>query len=134
MRKQIITTALLALIFTGNVSAQEIEKNDAPKYSSFSAAVFKDKYKSTNLLLDVREPSLFAKGHIKGAINLIIEQATLPGKLKNSKPEDNVYIYAESIASAAQAANILTAAGFLNVYILEGEYADLVKLGMLEVK
>lgn len=86
------------------------------------------------MLLDVREPSLFAKGHIKGAINLIIEQATLPGKLKNSKPEDNVYIYAESIASAAQAANILTAAGFLNVYILEGEYAELIKLGILEVK
>ncbi len=134
MRKQVIAATLALLISAGNVSAQEIEKNDTPKYTVFSAAVFKDKYKSTNLLIDVREPSLFAKGHLKGAINLIIANASLPGVLKNRKREDNVYVYAEAITAAAQAADLLTNAGFLNVYILEGKYSELVKLGMLEVK
>ncbi|HRH63073.1 MAG TPA: rhodanese-like domain-containing protein [Bacteroidia bacterium] len=134
MRKQVIAATLALLISAGNVSAQEIEKNDTPKYTVFSAAVFKDKCKSTNLLIDVREPSLFAKGHLKGAINLIIANASLPGVLKNRKREDNVYVYAEAITAAAQAADLLTNAGFLNVYILEGKYSELVKLGMLEVK
>ncbi|HRH03983.1 MAG TPA: rhodanese-like domain-containing protein [Bacteroidia bacterium] len=134
MRKQVIAATLALLISAGNVSAQEIEKNDTPKYTVFSAAVFKDKYKSTNLLIDVREPSLFAKWHLKGAINLIIANASLPGVLKNRKREDNVYVYAEAITAAAQAADLLTNAGFLNVYILEGKYSELVKLGMLEVK
>ncbi|MBK9480329.1 MAG: rhodanese-like domain-containing protein [Bacteroidetes bacterium] len=134
MKKQILVAAVAVLILAGNVAAQEIEKNDIPKFSGFSASVFKDKYKNTNMLLDVRDASLFAKGHIKGALNITIDSAELPAKLKNIKREENVYLYSDSIATAAQAANILAAAGFKNVYILEGEYSELLKLGMLEVK
>ena len=69
---------------------------------------------SQHLLLDVRTPEEFADGHIPGAINISVQ--TLSDRL-NEVPQDRpIVIYCRSGNRSAQAATILSNAGYSNIY------------------
>ncbi|MDH5611330.1 MAG: rhodanese-like domain-containing protein [Gammaproteobacteria bacterium] len=72
------------------------------------------------LIIDVRESSEFAKGHIKGAINLPL--SSFKDKLSSiSKSKDTaVLTYCNSGATSGKACRLLTQAGFSNVHNIAG--------------
>jgi len=72
------------------------------------------------LIIDVRESAEFAKGHIKGAINLPL--SSFKDKLSSvSKPKDTaVLTYCTSGVSSGKACRLLTQAGFSNVHNIAG--------------
>ena len=67
------------------------------------------------IILDVRTKAEYAGGHIKGSVNIAVEQlGSNLHKLKNkSKP---IITYCESGIRSAAAKNILKSNGFTNVY------------------
>lgn len=78
-----------------------------------------DQFESTqHVLLDVRTPQEFNDGHIAGSINIAVE--TLAGRLDEVPRDQPIVVYCRSGNRSAQAAQILTQAGFTNVYDLGG--------------
>lgn len=68
------------------------------------------------LIIDVREPSEFQTGHVKGAVNippakLMSGAKELAGLDKNTE----LILYCRSGARSAASANILKAQGFTNI-------------------
>ena len=72
------------------------------------------------LLLDVRTPEEFAQGHIPGALLVPVQE--LESHLAELAPfkERGVVTYCERGGRASRASEILRAAGFTNVRVLEG--------------
>lgn len=67
------------------------------------------------LLVDVRSPEEYAKGHLESAINLPVDE--LPdrlGELRESNPT-TIIVYCRSGMRSARAQKILVAAGFPRV-------------------
>jgi len=71
-----------------------------------------------HLLLDVRTPDEFANEHIAGAVNISVQ--TLPDRLSEVPRDIPVVIYCHSGNRSAQAARILSDAGYTNLYDLGG--------------
>ena len=76
---------------------------------------FSELVKKGAIILDVRTKAEYAGGHIKGSVNIAVEQlGSNLHKLKNkSKP---IITYCESGIRSAAAKNILKSNGFTNVY------------------
>jgi rhodanese-related sulfurtransferase len=86
----------------GVIFAEQIPKEEWPKF----------------MVIDARDPSQFAKGHIPGAINMdwrqvLAKRSTIP----KNKP---VLIYCNTGSLSAQAGFALRVAGWDNVKILQG--------------
>jgi rhodanese-related sulfurtransferase len=75
------------------------------------------------LLLDVRTPEEFARGHIPGAV--LVPVAELQTRLAELAPfaQRGVVTYCEKGPRAERAADVLRAAGFENVRPLAGSFA-----------
>ncbi|SNS18159.1 Rhodanese-related sulfurtransferase [Noviherbaspirillum humi] len=76
-----------------------------------------------SVIVDVREPSEFAAGHLRDAKNIPLKE--LPnriGELEKSKAK-TIIIVCQSGARSAQAASQFTKAGFSDVASLEGGQA-----------
>ena len=73
------------------------------------------------LLLDVRTPEEFAKGHVPGALNIPVDQLTARTQELAAHRDGDVVVYCERGGRAAKAATVLREAGFLNVLHLEGD-------------
>ena len=75
------------------------------------------------LLLDVRTPEEFARGHIPGA--RLVPVGELPGRVAELAPFEarGVVTYCEKGPRAERAADVLRAAGFQNVHPLAGSFA-----------
>jgi rhodanese-related sulfurtransferase len=90
----------------GVIFAEQIPKEEWPKF----------------MVIDARDPSQFAKGHIPGAINMdwrqvLAKRSTIP----KNKP---VLIYCNTGSLSAQAGFALRVAGWDNVKILQGGMAE----------
>lgn len=65
------------------------------------------------LLVDVRTPGEFQSGHVKGSINIPLDQlGSQLGKLKNSK---NIVVFCQSGTRSRMAKMLLQQKGFNNV-------------------
>jgi rhodanese-related sulfurtransferase len=71
-----------------------------------------------HLLIDVRTPAEFASGHIAGAINIAVE--TLSNRLSEVPKDKSVIVYCHTGNRSAQAASILSGAGYSNIYDMGG--------------
>lgn len=65
-------------------------------------------------IVDVRTPAEFKGGHIKGSVNIPLN--TLPGATKKFKPNEPIVVCCASGMRSGQAANMLKAQGFTQVY------------------
>lgn len=76
---------------------------------------FSELVKSGAVILDVRTKGEYASGHIKGSINIPVEQ--LAGNLNKLKDKNNVIITCcASGMRSASAKGLLTSMGYVNVY------------------
>ncbi len=73
------------------------------------------------LLLDVRTPDEFAKGHVPGAINIPYDE--IPNRLDELEggKDRAVVVYCESGKRAGKAESTLAAQGYTNLHHLEGD-------------
>ncbi len=109
---------IIATLLIGSLSA--CKKGNGT--DSLSAQEFADKIKSTetSLILDVRTPEEFSKGHLENAQNIDINGANFGeevAKLDKTKP---VFVYCLSGGRSASAATQMRSEGFTKVYELEG--------------
>jgi phage shock protein E len=91
---------------TADVLLQKINNNDAP------------------LILDVRTEDEFSRGHLPGAVN--ISHAEIFSRLSElpSNKSATVVLHCQAGPRAELAANVLREAGFSNLLILSGHYAE----------
>ena len=108
-------TLTLALIFAcSNVFAQKISSFDAQK---FYFAINEDKKPQ---IVDVRNKAEFDAEHIKGAINIDINQIDFQKKIiKKLKKDRIVYLYCTKGIRSLQAAQILSNLDFIRIYNLD---------------
>lgn len=110
----IFTAILLAFSFT----ACKKEHNA----TSLSAKEFAEKIKedATSLILDVRTPEEFSKGHLENAQNIDINGADFSGGIAKLDKTTPVFVYCLSGGRSASAAAQMRSEGFTKVYELEG--------------
>ena len=116
MKKIITITITMALIFANNsVFAQKISSFDAQK---FRFAISEDKKPQ---IVDVRTKAEFDAEHIKGAINIDINQVDFQKQIvKKLKKDRIVYVYCTKGMRSLRAAEILSNLDFIRIYNLEG--------------
>lgn len=73
---------------------------------------------SDHILIDVRTPGEFSDGYIEGAINIPLQE--LQQRLSEIPQDQDIVLYCRSGNRSAQAANILSSAGFSSIYDLGG--------------
>lgn len=70
----------------------------------------------SRIIIDVREPSEFASGHVKGAVNIPPSELLAGAKLLENTPKDaEIIVYCLSGARSNSAINILKSFGFTNL-------------------
>lgn len=81
-----------------------------------SSEVFKDLGKKHIIVVDVRMPQEFSKGHIKGSINLPLDN--LKNQINEVVKDKNtiIYLYCLSGARSNIAVGILNELGYTNAY------------------
>lgn len=92
-----------------------------------TATNLKDKIHS-GLLIDVRTKEEFKEKHIKGAVNLDVNELN-KGEFPKADKDKEIYLYCKSGNRARQAKIILEKAGYKNVKNLGG-LDDVIKLGL----
>lgn len=80
---------------------------------------FREGYRKAQLI-DVREPQEFKNGHILGARNIPVTQ--LKQRLVEIRPDKPVYLYCQSGARSARAAQILHKKGYQDISQLKGGF------------
>jgi rhodanese-related sulfurtransferase len=71
------------------------------------------------VIVDVREPELFAKGHIKGAINIPYDDAR-PRIVKELSPTDRIVFVCHGGPMGDKLGKLLAGKGYPEVYNLKG--------------
>ncbi|MFN8308416.1 MAG: thioredoxin domain-containing protein [Chitinophagales bacterium] len=71
-------------------------------------------------VLDVRTPEEFQSGHLQKALNIDWNASGFDQKISNLKKEEPVFVYCLSGARSHAAAESMRAAGFTQVYELQG--------------
>lgn len=113
----LVIVAGAAFILSQNGAAPEgtpVIQNIAPAdyVSQFSEAG------ANHLLLDVRTPEEYAGGHIANSLNISVQ--TLESRLSEIPRDQPVVIYCRSGNRSAQAAQILAANGYTQIYDMGG--------------
>jgi len=70
------------------------------------------------VLIDVREPSEFSSGHVKGAVNVPLGK--LVGRLDKFDPHAETYVICQSGRRSVTAVRFLKGAGFEHAYSVKG--------------
>lgn len=70
------------------------------------------------VLIDVREPDEYARGHVKGARNVPLGR--LAGSLGKLDPQVDTYVICQSGRRSVTGAKLLTRAGFGHAYSVKG--------------
>lgn len=88
------------------------------------------------VVLDVRTAEEFAGGHLKGAENVDVNDKDFVSKVEKLIQDKNtkVAVYCRSGRCSANACKMLLAAGYKNLYNLEGGILDWQKAGKEVVK
>lgn len=68
---------------------------------------------ATTLLVDVRTPTEFASGNVKGSVNIPLD--TIPAQLAQFKNKKNIVVFCRSGGRSSQAKLFLEQNGFTNV-------------------
>lgn len=87
----------------------------SPEYQKIEVAAAKEKIKQGAYLIDVRTKQEYNINHIKGALNIPVEEIENPSKKIISK-NDIIIVYCRSGSRSKQAAEKLLNLGYKNVY------------------
>lgn len=118
-----LRTVLVAAIAALALSACSSEAAGPPAFegehvsaSSFAAATEVEGV----TIVDVRTPAEYAAGHIPGAVNIDVEDATFPDKIAQLDPAADYAVYCRSGNRSAVAIDYMTKAGVTHTVGLEG--------------
>ena len=81
------------------------------------------------VILDVRTPNEFRRGHLKGAINVDITMSSFQKKIAAMDTKAHYLVHCQSGKRSTSAMHKLAACDFVKVTHLDGGYADWVKAG-----
>jgi rhodanese-related sulfurtransferase len=85
------------------------------------AIAFAEKIKEEGMLiLDVRTPSEFQAGHIKGAVNIDINSPDFNEKIQELEKSKTLLVYCHSGARSAKASKVLNEQGFAPIFDMAG--------------
>ena len=103
-------------------------KSSSDQIKKLSPADFKQAIKSmdkTKQLVDVRTPSEFKSGHIKGAVNIdFFNTSKFMDALQKYDKEKAIYLYCRSGSRSNNAARKLENIGFKEIYDLQGGFMN----------
>ena len=127
-RLALLIVAALALVGCGTAptSAPTIDRAALPLEVSVAEA--DDLREAGALMLDVREPSEWATGHIEGAT--LISLGELEARLDELRSDRDIVVVCRSGNRSAQGRDILLAAGFPSVTSMAGGMTDWIAAGL----
>lgn len=103
-------------------------KSSSDQIKKLSPADFKQAIQGINKakqLIDVRTPSEFKSGHIKGSINIdFFNTSKFMDALQKYDREKAIYLYCRSGNRSGNAARKLESLGFKEIYDLQGGYMN----------
>jgi rhodanese-related sulfurtransferase len=114
-RSALAIVAALALVQTG--CGRKAQSAEVPA-SELLASI---RESSAPLILDVRSPEEFARGHVPGAKNIGIDQLAQRLAEISEHLDEEVVVYCERGPRAERASALLAGAGFTAVRRLEGD-------------
>ena len=130
MKRTVQTLVLFFFISSLSVSCGKGSRDDSSLVTPEELSLKQEEI----VLIDVRTPGEFERGHIENSVNINIADRSFKeevGKLDRSEP---VYVYCKVGGRSAKAASILREMGFEEVYDLEGGIRNWKKSGMKVVK
>ena len=89
---------------------------------------------ANNILIDVRTPGEFAQGHIKGARLINVSNYSFSEKINKLDKNKTYLVYCRSGSRSRRAVSKMKAAGFTNIYNLQGGIRSWVGPGMKLVR
>ena len=100
-------------------------KSSTPAFQNLTPAQFAAGLRQPGaVLVDVRRPDEFAAGHLPGAVNIEVTASDFGPRVETLDKTKPTYVYCRSGARSANAAGLLTTAGFAQVANLLGGVLD----------
>ena len=90
-------------------------------------------YDENLVVLDVRNPSEFAEGHVAGAVNLPLDDMNEPGSMANLDDTDNLYVHCAGGYRSVIASSLLKRQGFHNLRNIVGGWSKIKELEKVEI-
>ena len=113
--------SLLTVIVVGLSLGSCNRSDESTALRSVDATAYKQIVDAHNaVIIDVRRPDEFAGSHLEGAINIDVEDASFPEKIKALDHSKTYLLYCRAGRRSLNAANQMTDAGFKDVVNLEG--------------
>lgn len=123
---KIFTLGLIFFLFqTSILFAQSTDSATVVPSETFEKMLKKKR----NILLDVRTPEEMAEGHIDKATNLDFLDESFPEKIESLNKNKTYLLYCRSGKRTAKAGAMMKAAGFKNIYMLDGGITTWVEEG-----
>ncbi|MDP2335445.1 MAG: thioredoxin domain-containing protein [Bacteroidota bacterium] len=115
--KKVFLTFILFVSLLIEMKAQTVEYVDAVKFKQLIAT-------EDALLLDVRTPGEYSRGHIKGSTAIDITDPSFESKFRMLQKNKTILIYCLSGSRSNAGANYLAQMGFKKVYALQQGLMD----------
>lgn len=120
--KRIIVSAFLAIVAVEVLYANPYQNVDAKTFAGMVQ-------KGDGIILDVRTPQEFSRGHIAGSTLISIQDNKVQEKLNMLQKDKPVYVYCLSGSRSNVVANYLSNNGFSKVYNLRRGIMEWQQLG-----
>lgn len=111
MRKLILISVLFVAVWS-EVNAQALQNVDALKFKELIA-------KEDAILLDVRTPGEYSRGHIAGSTSIDISDPAFVSRINLLQKDKTILIYCLSGSRSEVAANYMIKIGFKKIYNLK---------------
>lgn len=92
-------------------------------------ALIEEKGGGKCLILDVRTPAEYLKGHLPGAVNIDYYRSDFSEQVGRIGKDPTVIVYCRRGVRGAQALNVLTSHGFPRVFNMQGGFESWVRKG-----
>ena len=110
--KRIALTFILLVALLIEMKAQSVQNVDASKFKKLIES-------EDAILLDVRTPDEYSRGHIKNSTSINIADPEFASKISMLQKNKTILIYCGSGGRSLSAANYMSQNGFKNIYNLQ---------------
>ena len=124
MRNLILSVVtVFSLVACGQTAEKSSASQEATEVVKATVSIndAEAKMKEANvLIIDVRTPDEFKQGHIEGAQNINVLDATFKEKVAQLNKDQAVVVYCRSGSRSAKAQGIMANMGFIETYNMQG--------------
>lgn len=110
--KTLVLSLILAVLFLNGTKAQVVQNVDAAKFKQLIAS-------ENGILLDVRTPGEYSRGHISGSTLIDISDPGFVSKVNMLQKDKTILIYCLSGSRSYAAANYMSKNGFKKIINLQ---------------